>query len=422
MTDSNDSTFLIIGGGIAGLTLAIAMKRRGLDCAVFERAENKRSTTSAINLGSSGVRVLNELGLLSAIEQRAQPVRWMRLHSAESGALTTEMALLGREQYGQDGMAMTRRVLHEVLMDESHRLGIAVKHGHQLVALSQSASGVAVTFANGVKATGRVCVGADGIHSAVRAAALPDFELETRDRAYFGCGAILPISYLSAAEIAQLRLDEGSMNMFAGQNGFAGFIGVGRPDAPDVPKFMFWTHIAKSLVPDAFDCKDLVQVKQLLVRLRGHWAAPIGKIINLLDQRLPDVEVLVAPITSNGPLPSWSHGRVVLVGDAAHGFGPGASGAALAMEDALLLVRLLERDGDVDVPDTLAQVFRTFEEKRRPRVNAIGFAAEARNNARLVDQGWLRTKLAEWFMWAFGWWTGGKFRDNHAAYSVEDDL
>lgn len=415
--------YLVVGGGIAGLTLAICLKRQGLECAVFERADDKRTTTSAINLGASGVRVLKELDLLPAVEERAEAVRFMRVFSAESGNLTTEFALRGRELYGQDGMAMTRRVLHEVLTRECKRLGVALHYAHRLVNLTQDARGVTATFANGVEVTGRVCVGADGIHSSVRTMAFPDFEVETRDRAYYGCGAILPTSYLTAAEIAMLRLDEGSMNMFNGQLGFAGFIGVGTPDESGVHKFMFWTHIAKNaLVPDAFDCKDLTQVKQVLLQLRGHWCAPIGKIIALLDQRLPDIEVLAAPITSNGPLPCWWRGRVVLIGDAAHGFGPGASGAALGMEDALLLARLLQRDADVDAPESLARVFEAFERKRRPRVNAIGLAAEARNDARLVDQGWLRTKLTEWVFWAYGWWTGGQFFDDKALYKVEDDL
>lgn len=129
---------------------------------------------------------------------------------------------------------------------------------------------------------------------------------------------------------------------------------------------------------------------------------------------------MAGPIFSNGPLPRWSDGerRVVLIG---HGYGTGASGAALAMEDALLLARMLKREQSaIDDTQTLSRIFRDFEAKRRPRVERIGNAAEARNDSRLIDQGYWCMKAKEYVMWIYGWWYGSAYYDASSAYKVED--
>jgi len=318
-------------------------------------------------------------------------------------------------------MAMTRRVLHDVLTQECMRLGIVVNYGCKLLSITQNDASVEASFQNDLSVSGRICIGADGIHSSVRTSMFPDLHIESKDRLYFGCGAIIANQYLSADELAKLRISEGSMNTISGRVGFTGFIGVGTPDAPNENKFMFWSHIAKADVADDFDCKDVSKVKQTLLRLRGSWCDPVAKVINLLDKALPDVEVVAGPVFSNGPIPRWFDKRVVLIGDAAHGYGPGASGAALAMEDALLLVRMLKRDNN-DSVESLERVFRSFEDKRRPRVEAIGVAAEARNDARLSDQGYWKTKAKEYAMWIYGWWCGYVYYDAHLAYTVDEDL
>jgi 2-polyprenyl-6-methoxyphenol hydroxylase-like FAD-dependent oxidoreductase len=414
------SDVLVIGGGIAGLTAALCLKKEGYESLVFESKEDKQTTTSGINLSASGVRVLDALGLSAAIQAKAYAVRFMRMLNSQ-GQVVAELSLFGREQYGHDSMAMTRRVLHNVLTDQCKNLGIPIHYNCRLISLEQDAHGVVANFDNGVKAKGRVLIGADGIHSAVRGSLFPELQVERKNRAYFGCGALIPNRYLTAEEQKMLRLSEGSMNLINGTVGFVGFIGIGRPDESGEPKFMFWSHIARAHVTDDFDARDLTKVKQVLLRLRGSWCRPVEKVISLLDQQLPDIEVICAPIFSNMPIPAWSNGRVVLIGDASHGYGPGAGGAALAMEDAMLLARMMKR-AESDSSHVLGSVFGEFETKRRPRVERIGNAAEARNDGRLEDQGWWRTKAKEYFMWLYAWWCRQGYYDSNAAYRIEDDL
>jgi 2-polyprenyl-6-methoxyphenol hydroxylase-like FAD-dependent oxidoreductase len=418
-----DVDVIVVGGGIAGLTVAICLKKEGFACHVYEGKSIKPSTTSAIVLSASGVRVLHSLGLSPSLEAKGQKVRRMRTFTSHL-ELVAELNMLGQEQYGHDGIAMTRRVLHNILTEECKRLAIPVDYDCKLTSVSQDDAGVVARFGNGLAVRGRLLVGADGIGSAVRSSIFLKLELERKDRLYFGCGALIPTSFLTEKEQITLRLAEGSMNLINGTKGFVGFIGIGCPEKAGETKFLFWSHISRAQVDADFDSRDLKAVKDVLLRLRGSWCELIEKVINLLDQQLPGVEVMCGPIFSNGPIPEWSNGRVVLIGDAAHGYGPGASGAALAMEDALLLAKMLKRSkfqSDKSFVG-LRGVFQEFESKRRPRVESIGNAAEARNDARFVDQGWLKIKVKEYLMWLYGWWYANGYYDATNAYKAEDDL
>jgi len=230
----------------------------------------------------------------------------------------------------------------------------------------------------------------------------------------------MPVKYLSAEEQNELRIAEGSFNMIDGLNGFAGFVGIGQPEDDKEPKVMFWTHIARALVDDSFEHKDLTSVKDTLLKLRQSWCRPVEKVIKMIDQNLPGVEVLCAPVFSNPPIPSWSSNRVILIGDAAHGYGPGAQGAALAMEDAFLLASMLK--DKANTVEVLAKVFKDFENKRRPRVERIGNASEARNNGRLVPKSWFKATLHYYMKTLMHWWYRNGYYDADYAYRVEDEV
>ena len=349
---------VVCGGGIAGLTVALCLRKEGYGCRVFEAKEDKATTTSAIVLAPSGVRVLAELGLEPALERKGQPVTRMRMLSSD-GSLRADLALRGKQLYGHDSISLTRRALHQILTERCKEQGIAIQYNSKLLGAEQDSARVTAEFENVGKVSGDVLIGADGIHSAVRrACVLSDSEVnEKKDRPYYGCGALLPLHYLSEEAREHLRLTETAMNMISGPVGFVGFIGIGTPDESAEPKFMLWSHLAKAHVPPSFDHKDLSQVKRALLDLRGSWYPPIKQIVDLFDQGKPDLEVTCAPIRSLHPLRTWSKARVVLIGDAAHGYGPGAQGAALAMEDAMLLVGLLKRAKN-DAESAVARVWQ----------------------------------------------------------------
>jgi 2-polyprenyl-6-methoxyphenol hydroxylase-like FAD-dependent oxidoreductase len=411
---------LVCGGGIAGLTVALCLRKEGFGCQVFEAKEDRSTTTSAIVLAPSGVRVLGALGLESALEEKGQRVLRMRMLDA-NGVVLADLPAPANGFDGHHSIAVTRRVLHAILTDRCKEQGVAIHYDAKLLRAEQDSERVTAEFEHVGRVTGDVLIGADGIHSAVRSCVLSEGEVsEKKERPYYGCGALVPLHYLSTEERDYLRLTETAMNMISGPVGFVGFMGVGTPDEGGEPKFMLWSHLAKAHVPASFDPRDLSQVKQVLLGLRGSWYPAIRKIVDLFDQGKPDVEVMCAPIRSIHPLRTWSASRVVLIGDAAHGYGPGAQGAALAMEDAMLLVQKMKRAGNDGA--ALAREFGDFETKRRPRVERIGNAAEARNDGRLEKRGSLHMALEKYGKKLAGWWYRNGYYNADYAYRVEDDL
>jgi len=410
---------VICGGGIAGLTAALTFHGAGFKVRVFEAKENRQTTTSAIALAPSGVKILFDLGMGPAILEKSLPLRYLRMFNSQ-GDLLADVKTAGKEQYGNDSLAMTRRVLHNVLTSRVESMGIAVRYKAKVSLVEQSETRVKVFFEDGSSAEADILIGADGIHSKVRQSLFPELSVEKKDRGYSGCGVLAPLKLLSPEEQNELKLADGAFNTIKGPNGFVGFVGIGKPEDDGEPKFMFWTHIADELVDDDFDPKDLAIVKKVLLKLRAGWCRPIEKVIQMIDQSLPGVEVVCGPITSLWPIPAWSKSRVVLIGDAAHGYGPGGQGAALAMEDAQFLALLLK--GKENQADQLSGVFQEFEKKRRVRVERIGDASEARNTSRLGEQGWMKSKIQEYAMMLMHWWYKNGYYNADYAYKVEDDM
>jgi 2-polyprenyl-6-methoxyphenol hydroxylase-like FAD-dependent oxidoreductase len=299
----------VCGGGIAGLVAALCLEREGFACAVYEAHDERRATTSAINLAPSGVRVLAALGVADSIAARSATMRYMRM-LASDGSVRAELAVAGREQYGYDARAMTRRVLHDALIGVARQRRIPLHFGARLVSVRQSACHVEARFDDGrAMVRGAMLIGADGIHSAVRASILPGGATMSDGSArYYGCGALVPLRCLSDDERRLLRLGEGGMNLASNDDGsFAGFIAIGAPDDDREEKFLFWTHIALDDGVE-LDTRDMTQVKQFLRARHAAWFAPVRKVIELLDT--DDVEAMCASVSSLPPIERWSCERV----------------------------------------------------------------------------------------------------------------
>ena len=411
---------IICGGGIAGLTAALCLTQEGFSCEVYEAKDNRPTSTAAIILAPSGVRVLAALGLCDAATEKACPVSAIKMRDIQ-GRVLADLPTHNKEYFGHDCLAMTRRALHTLLTGRCTELHIPIHYNAKLLQAEQSADSVVAEFEHYGKVIGDVLIGADGIHSIARNAVVDKSDVIRKDRQYYGIGMIAPVRYLSDEERGFLRLTETAMNLLRGPVGFVGFIGVGRPDQSGEAKFMMWSHIAASEVGDSFNCRDSQQIKHAMQRLRSDWCQPVSKMLELIDQSRPDIEIGCLPITSLYPIPRWSNRRVVLIGDAAHGYGPGAQGAALAMEDAMLLSQMLKRLDDFSAP-ALSRCFSDFEQKRRPRVERIGNASEARNDSRLESTGFARAMIEKYALMLLGWWYKNGYRNAEYGYRVEDDL
>jgi salicylate hydroxylase len=328
----------IAGAGIGGLTLAASLARSGHEVELLEQASAFGEVGAGIQISPNAVRVLAALGLGNALAavgtrpERAVVRRWA--DDRELGATALGGVILERHRYPYYNVF--RPDLIEVLATALD--GVTVRFGADVVALR----GAGVELAGGDVVEADVVVGADGIHSAVRAALLGP--TAARFSGLTAYRALVP-----GAAVADLAV-EVTNRMGPGRHLVSYFVGRDR---------RYYNLVC--VVPEATWAIESWTEPGSLDDLRAHfagWSAGVGR---LLDH-------VVAPVYrwalhDRRPLAAWSQGAVTLLGDACHPMLPFmAQGACQAIEDAAVLTRCLDDGGD-DVPAALLR----YEALRLPR-------------------------------------------------------
>jgi 2-polyprenyl-6-methoxyphenol hydroxylase-like FAD-dependent oxidoreductase len=351
-----DARVLVAGGGVAGFAMARACARRGISVHVVDQAAGPPDARLGLNLPGNAIRALRDLGVSEGLRSVAEPVR--------------------RREYRTPG----DRLLFEV--DEAAFWGEAdcprcVRRGDLLTLLGADLDpavtdwGVRVTSCRvtdddhvevglGTERSARYdfVVGADGVHSQVRTS-------------IFGEVALRP-SLLSAASWRFVTANPGCdcwcvwsgplgtllLIPLTGDQVYGYASATGRSPAGSDPHWLRTTFV---------DYPDLARsaVESALAHPEGLYHSPVDEVRQ----------------------PRWHRGRVVLVGDAAHATAPvWAQGAALALEDALVLANLLASQSD------WTTVGEEFERHRRERVEHVQHMTDRLSRAASLP-GWLRDRL-----------------------------
>jgi 2-polyprenyl-6-methoxyphenol hydroxylase-like FAD-dependent oxidoreductase len=324
---------IIIGGGIGGLATALMLHARGIDCEIYEQSDAVRELGVGINTLPHAIRELAELGLLDRLD--AVAVRTYELFYTNRFGQE-----IWREPRGTDAgyeypqFSVHRGRLQAVIYDAVRsRLGESRIHtGHRLGAFTQDDAGVTAYFfdrsgSHRATARGDVLVGADGIHSAVREALYPN-EGPARwngsmlwrgaiDWPQFLTGRSMVIAGGMAAKLVIYPIAEGSRPNHRLTN-WAVLVKIAEPGVP--PRKEDWSRLGRleELMPHVQRFRiPYVDAKALIEAGTEFWEYPL---------------------CDRDPLPHWSHGRVTLLGDAAHPMYPvGSNGASQAILDARCL-------------------------------------------------------------------------------------
>jgi 2-polyprenyl-6-methoxyphenol hydroxylase-like FAD-dependent oxidoreductase len=267
-------------------------------------------------------------------------------------------------------------MLHEAVVAS----GIPVYHEKRLTGVEQTADDVSALFADGTRATGALLVGADGVRSSTRAAVLPDSP-PPQFVGIIGVGGLAPASAGPPLD----RHDLERFNFVYGRQGFFGYAGVGNGDV------QWWSNLPseRELTRDELAAVSVESVRREMLAIYGDYHAPVPALLQNL--RAP-VKHNIYDIPS---LPRWHQGRVMLIGDAAHAVSPNSGqGASLALEDAMLLARLLRDERDY------ASAFSQFEAARKPRVEKIVAEGRRRGNDKQIVGPFQQT-LREWMIRIF---------------------
>jgi salicylate hydroxylase len=335
----------VIGGGIGGLAVAVGLHRAGFEVDVYEQAQELVEVGGGIQIAPNAARILYRLGLGEGLDRHA--VRGINMHQRrwDDGRTLQKAPLnpLCEELYGAPHLTLHRADLQAIIASGLAKERIHL--GHRLVGLDDRGDAVEAKFENGGRAVADILVGADGIHSTVRA-----LLFGAEDPSFSGCVAYRGL--VPADKIIDLGLDRGSQ-IWLGPGGHLVqyFVSGGR-----LLNFVGWTeHDTWSRE----DWTDRATVERALAAFTG-WHSQIQRIISAADT------CFIWALFDRDPLPRWSVGRVTLLGDACHPMYPFmAQGAAQSIEDGATLITLLTAGGDP------VAILRRYEELRLPRVTQL---------------------------------------------------
>jgi 2-polyprenyl-6-methoxyphenol hydroxylase-like FAD-dependent oxidoreductase len=316
---------LIVGGGIAGMSLAISLQRASIATEIVELNPDWRVYGAGITITGPTLRAIDQLGLLE---------RFMTEGHFSDGAVICDPdgnVIMASRIIGQplgaripNAGGILRPVLHRLLAQTTRASGAVVRCDVTVGGIGQMDDIVAVDFTDGTRGRFDLVVGADGIHSRLRSMVFPDAPRPALTGQ--GCWrAVVP----RPAEIDRARV-------YVGGPVKAGVVPVSRDE---VYLFLLQHVPGNPRMPEAEWPRLLGQ------QLRG-FGGVLGAIRDGLDAssriNYRPLETLLMP-------PPWHRGRVVLIGDAAHATTPHlASGAGLAIEDALVLAELLKSEPHVE--------------------------------------------------------------------------
>lgn len=346
----------IVGGGVGGLAAAVGLVGRGHEVSVFEQSRRYGRVGADVNLTPNAVHALDRLGAGEALRANAARPTHRISRVWDSGAETSRlpMSAAAEARYGAPQLTIHRADLLAAL--EACLPAGTIRFGERIASVAQSDAAVTLTFHDGASADFDLVIGADGIHSVIRAA-------------LFGPDA--PV--------------------FTGLVSWRGVFPRDRaPDLPDLDAFTKWWGPGADRQIVTFPLTHGREIFVFATHRQEDWAEEGWTLPGDLEELRqhyadfhPQARALLAALDSvtrsalhvREPMAGWSRGRITLLGDAAHPMVPFmAQGACMAIEDAVVLTRALEGATPAGLPVALeryqaARIPRTAEIQRSSLAN-----------------------------------------------------
>lgn len=350
----------IVGGGIGGLTLALALRQRGIEADVYEQAPQLTEIGAAVALSANATRELRRLGVLDTIAAASTEPSELIHRSWQDGrriaAFPVHHGLAYQSRFGAPYFGIHRADLQKALGGALAGAGLHL--GHRLVGMSEHGEALRLDFANGQSVEADLVIGADGVRSLVR-------------------------RYVTGGEDA----------IYSGTSAFRGIVPVDRlPSLPDPQAIQFWMGPDAHLLHYAIggrgqDVNFFAVVEGPAAWPHPTWQAPVTQDEALAAFRgwHPAVSEMIGAVEHTvrwglftvRPLLNWSRGRAVILGDAAHAMVPHhGQGANTTIEDAITLAEMLSH-GSIG---GIEQLLRRFQGLRRARTRKIQRSSRVTND------------------------------------------
>jgi 2-polyprenyl-6-methoxyphenol hydroxylase-like FAD-dependent oxidoreductase len=353
-----NNRFTIIGGGIAGLTTAIALRQIGLQPTVYEAAPTIKTLGAGLGLAANAVKAFGKLGIAEPILNAGRLLDAFIIQDQDGYTITHTDSRAISQRYGIDNFTIHRAALHRELLQQIGDTPVVTSK--RAIRVSKPEGPIVVHFDDGTEQATDHLIVADGIHSAIRQQLIPDSEPRY---AGYTC-------WRSVIDSRGLNLSEATETW--GPNGRIGLV-------PLANNALYWFACINAQPNDPrmrqFTTADLS-------KLFGDYHAPVPEVL----ARSTNEELLWNDVYDVKPLPRYAFENIVLIGDAAHATTPNmGQGACQAIEDAVVLADELKGSGSV------ADAFKRFEQRRLKRTHYI------------TDNSWRIGQIAQTQSPVFAW-------------------
>jgi salicylate hydroxylase len=353
----------VIGGGIGGLTAARALLRRGFEVAVYEAAPELKEIGAGVALGPNAMKALRSLDLEAPVRAVAWESEYQLLRNWRSGRIISKTAR--SDQFGATGCTAHRADLLDVLA--AALPAGTVQLAARCVGVATHADGATARFTDGTEIEADVIVGADGIHSAVRASLFGPGAPRFTGKICWRC--LVPVDAVPGG----LSTTDGTT--WLGPHGAVVVYLVRRGELVNVVAHYdndSWTE--ESWIREC-DRAEVIE------NYRG-WHESLLRLFAASERHYKWA------LYDRDPLNRWSTGRATILGDAAHPMLPYlGQGACQAMEDGCVLAAALAR-----LPDDLPGALQLYERVRLPRANRVVLSARARGEDNHLVSPWAAMK------------------------------
>lgn len=339
----------ILGAGVAGLSCGIALRQRGIEVDIFERAASPTTIGAGVVLWPNATLVLEQLGLLQRFKARSgAPTHMRRISSSGANLGCLDIGLIDK-QIGSPSLSISRRSLIDVLFHAFTQAGGHVHFAHQVVEIQPmtDTAGTRIRFHSGLVLVPEIIIGAEG-------------RMNSPSRRYV-LGENKPvfqkfINWVGMLERDQCDIDDKVIFDFWGVGARFGIVPLSSQSA-------YW---AAGITAEAIGANKPEQYRDEILATFKHWPEPVLSMI----QGTPSHKTNKIYVHDHDPIQTWHKDNVILVGDAAHAPLPtSGQGACQAIEDAWHIADQLSQS-----TGRPQEAFESFTDIRRTRTANITLA------------------------------------------------